>query len=501
MKIFWINDKIVNWSSSIINKVHKIRRIALPFFGFFQSRTIFWIIFALGFSFIIFRDWRSDDVKKEAVGAEQQLALKMSQQSSVNRANSTRLHADSLRVKLDQISDDLSKEERYFLQRQLVEELVKDRGLLGALSWIETSFAEDSGKKSDLLLMGLLSAPELDSTLLDVLQRPEYKEIADRWAGLIENPFGTLPKVNITIEELVGFDPQSLGSQKFVGLVVGELLSSNPADDAQLFLTLKSLNLTPMSLSDCLSQLSRSKPKVALNLVINILNEDPKRDVKFAMVRIVDNLIEGGFQDAAAIVIDNYGGLGADPVAQVFRSWIDYDISEVVKWLDTHGGKLEISIQDGISKQFAGKAVTEREFDTARLWAESVTDAAVKKSIDDEIWLAERKILLDQVKTDPVTAVSALVRGDTGFQDFYIKDAFESWFEADFDAANRWYLENKAQIPDHKKQHIARAYTNEAIAAGDLDLAQQWLTQVVDPTFKSALEAKIESAVKGAAGK
>jgi len=182
------------------------------------------------------------------------------------------------------------------------------------------------------------------------------------------------------------------------------------------------------------------------------------------------------------ILIDHWGRNDS----QSFKIWSEKNIKE---------NKLS---QEVISS--AKSKLIELEFNQSNVresWAKlkTITDPKARENLEKRLWSKERNMVQNSVKAEPQKALEELVSGTSVHDSYWIEEAMDVWMQKDFDKAEKWYGDNWKSLPAEKAQYAAAAFAKNAIKAGDVDAAAQWLPYIQDPKTKARIQADVDKAL------
>jgi hypothetical protein len=201
--------------------------------------------------------------------------------------------------------------------------------------------------------------------------------------------------------------------------------------------------------------------------------------------------------DALLQVIDEdhlVDGVTSDLFVNGISKWINNDINGVVFWYQNGESDLSTDIDNLVVMGFSQVSVSKGEFDLAWDWVEKIEIPEVRKKAEGQVWKAEKRVVDQASRQNPVSLVEAIVSGASIHAEYWIKDVYQEWTTTSPDAAASWYEENRQTLTPEQNQHVARVYAEQAIESGDLDLAKQWAGEVIEEKFTKKLQEKISAA-------
>jgi hypothetical protein len=128
--------------------------------------------------------------------------------------------------------------------------------------------------------------------------------------------------------------------------------------------------------------------------------------------------------------------------------------------------------------------------------SDQITDLSIRKKVRDDIWLKEREMVRTTVDSEPQKAIEELVAGKSPYDAYWIEEAMDVWMEKDSKQAEQWYQDNWKTLPQDKAQYAAASFAKQAITAGDLDAATQWIPFIQDPKTKERIEGELKNALE-----
>jgi hypothetical protein len=121
-------------------------------------------------------------------------------------------------------------------------------------------------------------------------------------------------------------------------------------------------------------------------------------------------------------------------------------------------------------------------------------DSAVKERVSGEVWEKERSALRSEVGKNPQEAIDGIVKGSSGFADYWLEEAVGTWVAKDFDSAIAWYDKTWKSLPESKSQYVAAAFATQSLRQKDVDAARQWAALIRDAKTRGRIEAAIAKA-------
>jgi hypothetical protein len=166
------------------------------------------------------------------------------------------------------------------------------------------------------------------------------------------------------------------------------------------------------------------------------------------------------------------------------------DPNQAVKLLGevgTERPELRSTMLSGLSKAASQRG----EFDAAREWVDQIESPELQRKVEGNVWQAEKRSVDLAAKHDPAGVIGDIVSGDSVHADYWIKEAFGQWAMNAPEEAASWYEDNRKTMSPSQMQHVARVYAEQAIESGDLNLAKQWVGEVIEEKFTAKLQEKI----------
>ena len=175
------------------------------------------------------------------------------------------------------------------------------------------------------------------------------------------------------------------------------------------------------------------------------------------------------------------------------RQWLKIDSKAALEWGRENSSRLSPRQRDHLVLASLAHQADGRDFREAWMMLERVEDPEVRSRAESKIWESERKAVFAEVAENPEAFLGSIATGQSQHEDYWMKEGFKKWFSTSSAEANQWFEDNKRTLSPQQSQHIARAYAEVALEQGDIGLAREWSTRVVDPEFKQKLVDQIEA--------
>ncbi len=115
---------------------------------------------------------------------------------------------------------------------------------------------------------------------------------------------------------------------------------------------------------------------------------------------------------------------------------------------------------------------------------------------------SKETLIRNMVKTDAQKAMRELLGGSLENMETIkdIRAAIGIWSQVDAQGGYNWYMNNKTHYSQKQQSVIAASFSSEAYAAGEFDVARQWINEIQDPEAKAsglkALEERLHPTTK-----
>jgi hypothetical protein len=191
----------------------------------------------------------------------------------------------------------------------------------------------------------------------------------------------------------------------------------------------------------------------------------------------------------------NFEKISPDLIRQVVASSLKFNAATGQKIIDSlYDEKMPQSVKNNFVAGEAFYYANAANMETAWLKVNQISDPAIKKQAEGQVWGRERDLVRNTVNAGPQKAIEELVSGKSQHDDYWIEEAMDVWMHKDFDNAEKWYQDNWKNLPADKAQYAAASFAKQAIKTGDLDVAEQWLTYINDPKTKERIQAEVSKA-------
>lgn len=190
----------------------------------------------------------------------------------------------------------------------------------------------------------------------------------------------------------------------------------------------------------------------------------------------------------------------SDRLQQGVTHYLNSDSTAASEWIEEHFDRLD---QPQKNQVLAAQYLhhlndlgddEHSKLNELRELSDQITDLSIRKKVRDDIWLKEREMVRTTVDSEPQKAIEELVAGKSPYDAYWIEEAMDVWMEKDSAQAEQWYQDHWKSLPQDKAQYAAASFAKQAIAAGDLDAATQWIPFIQDPKTKERIEGELKNA-------
>ena len=192
----------------------------------------------------------------------------------------------------------------------------------------------------------------------------------------------------------------------------------------------------------------------------------------------------------------------SDRLQQGVTHYLNSDSTAANQWIEEHFDRLD---QPKKNQVLAAQYLhhlndlgddEHSKLNELRELSDQITDLSIRKKVRDDIWLKEREMVRTTVDSEPQKAIEELVAGKSPYDAYWIEEAMDVWMEKDSKQAEQWYQDNWKTLPQDKAQYAAASFAKQAITAGDLDAATQWIPFIQDPKTKERIEGELKNALE-----
>jgi hypothetical protein len=195
----------------------------------------------------------------------------------------------------------------------------------------------------------------------------------------------------------------------------------------------------------------------------------------------------------------NYGNNTKAKAADLnafYQGWLAKEPKSAAAWLSKNFPSFDQTTKDSFNSAVVSHLLQSNSLQEAWKNVDKITDPAIKKQAEGQVWSKERDMVRNAVNKNPQQAITELVSGKSQHDAYWIEEAMDVWMAKDFDNAEKWYQDNWKNLPADKAQYAAASFAKQAIKTGDLDVAEQWLPCIQETKTKARIEADIDKALK-----
>jgi hypothetical protein len=177
-----------------------------------------------------------------------------------------------------------------------------------------------------------------------------------------------------------------------------------------------------------------------------------------------------------------------------FKRWLQLDAAKPIEWLQSQSAHLSVAQKDHATQGIAEFSASQGDCDVAWQWVGQISDVALRKKAEGQVWSMERDIVRRMVHKEPESALRSLIGGESQHQDYWLEEAMTTWLSKDPGQAVAWREANWNTIPAAQSQYLAAAFAKQALAEQDVGTALRWAGLVQDPKTKTRLNEVIAEA-------
>lgn len=305
----------------------------------------------------------------------------------------------------------------------------------------------------------------IDPALFDFFPLPEHAA-----GGFSDFIVPLVGRKNLSLEQGIDFMTQAFGrevSDDRMTHYLRRLMEGNPEPIVQF----------------CLTEIDDSSPV-------------RDRILRFYLTDEMARSPEAGFNSLLELSRAHPEAIGGEHFSHAMGEFLKTDRRKALEWFKESADQLPDQTKDAMQGAIVLDSANDEKFQAAWDQLESIGDRETREQVERHLWDREAAVVSEEVSRDPQGLMENLMTGASPHPEFWIKQGFQGWHQANAHDANSWYAENQTRLNPSQTQHVARAYAEIALGEGDLDLARQWTGQVVDPAFRQKLIDQIDAATQ-----
>ncbi|RYD78202.1 MAG: hypothetical protein EOP84_14575 [Verrucomicrobiaceae bacterium] len=177
--------------------------------------------------------------------------------------------------------------------------------------------------------------------------------------------------------------------------------------------------------------------------------------------------------------------------------WLKQDSKQGRTWYEENKGEMPSTRSDALVSSFARHECSSGNVEEAKKLVDQITDPAVRRDLENRVWVTERDSLRKDVGKDPAGSLQAIINGQSKYAAYWAEEAMGTWISNDFEKAQDWYEGNWKTLPQGKSQYVAAAFANHALKQGGASTAIQWASYIQDTKIKQRIQEGIDKANGG----
>lgn len=388
--------------------------------------------------------------------------------------------------------------------RRLTKEYVEAVGIQEALNHIES--IAGAGTIQNQLYRDLFEfAPDSQSSLLAIAKNIEFDDTREFAIGGIFNkmrdygiedkalnglfplPDNCYPTFDVLVQGLIG---PGAGGRPAMEIKDGIGLLMRAYPDAKVYdqhlheFLAHASDGNSLEVWEQCKNLFQNNPELLASVGMRCLNTMVARNPKMGMQEVMK------FYDSST------GNIPGKYFDTFLTNYISFDSSAALEWYKSNSQLLDENALDAVKNAFVKYNLDQGGIAGANQWVEQIKDPESRESASRLAWSKERDVVRAQINQDPSSAMQLIVSGQSQHEDSWIEEAMTTWIAKEPDKAREWYETHRELLPQSKTQFIAAAYANQAIAKGDVAIAEHWMALIADQELRLKLEAGIKAAGK-----
>jgi len=189
-------------------------------------------------------------------------------------------------------------------------------------------------------------------------------------------------------------------------------------------------------------------------------------------------------EDTLGDILEGVDGMEVFWLEVVMGEYLLIDREAAMKWHEECRSELTEEQNDRIFLAVARDFLAIGNWSSAKKLREEVVDPELKKVIGDEIGAVMEEEVRRGVRESGDEAMGMLLRGDRGFEVFWIEVAMNEFMKVDSRGAGEWYVENVAGLSSDQHDRVALAFARAAMGVGDSELALEWAWKIQEEELR-----------------
>jgi hypothetical protein len=184
---------------------------------------------------------------------------------------------------------------------------------------------------------------------------------------------------------------------------------------------------------------------------------------------------------------------------EVEMFWIEVAMNEflgtdrdaALKWHAARESDLNAEQNDRVLLALARSSPGKLDWRELASIRDRVVNPDVRQAVANEVGAAMERDLRNQVRENAEETMKRLLRGDSGFEMFWIEVAMNEFLAVNPSRAKYWYAMHGSGLGEAQHDRVALAFARAANAAGDKKLAGEWAGQIREGELREVVEEEI----------
>jgi hypothetical protein len=173
------------------------------------------------------------------------------------------------------------------------------------------------------------------------------------------------------------------------------------------------------------------------------------------------------------------------------NEFLESDRDSALKWHAAREPDLDAEQNDRVLLALARSSPGKLDWRALASIRDRIVNPDVRQAVANEVGASMERDLRNQVREDAEETMKRLLRGDSGFETFWIEVAINEFLAVNPSRAKYWYAMHGSSLGEAQHDRVALAFARAANAAGDRKLAGEWAGQIREEELRRVVEGEI----------